>query len=100
MARDSKSQSELEAGTSHPYGPANTRQAEDYVQWLEEIFDDFKLVAKEGRSDALAHTIGALKYHTAKSFPQIGKVDMDTVLKCFNEPTCVLFRESLEHPGS
>ena len=87
--------SEPEAGTSPPYRPVNTRQTEDYVQQLEEIFDNFKYEVKGSSSDALTHTISALKDHTTK-LQFMGQVDTNAVLQCFSEPTCVTLRETLE----
>ena len=55
----------------------------------------FKTEIKYDKSDALACTIDALKDHTTRMFPMMKEANTDTVLQCFNDPTCASMRESL-----
>ena len=93
--RGSRSRNEPVPGGNHSYGHMNMKEAEDYTQQLEEIFNKFKMEIKNDNGDALAHTISTLKDHTAKLTPAMGEVDTQAVLQCFSEPTCITLRESL-----
>ena len=80
MLKNIQIQSSPELGTSQPYRPTNMIQAEDYAKAIEEIFDKFKTEIKDDKSNALAHTIDALKDHTTRMFPMMKEADTDTVL--------------------
>ena len=52
-----ESEEEVEAGT----GPVNVREARDYEERLDEIFEKFKTLLTEDKKDALETTIGKTK---------------------------------------
>ena len=62
-------------------GPQNLREAEAYVEKVNQIFEDLGELICEDSKDALPSTICRLKRHMEHHWEQMKRADVDTVIK-------------------
>ena len=86
---------EMEESEPSP-GPVNIRQVEEYTQTLEVLFNRVTDLIKEDRRDALEVTMGVVKNHMAKTWPNMTTTDMSITLLTITDPSCSALHESLE----
>ena len=75
-------------------GPVNVRQARDYEERLDKIFEKFKTLLRENKKDTLETTIIEVKQHMAQQFNSMAAADTGTILSCGRDPSCSFMRES------
>ena len=77
-------------------GPTNVCEAEDYMKKLNELFDEFMNMIKEGNKDALETMIRAVKKHMQGTWADMATAQVDITILTIKNPSCVILRESLE----
>lgn len=70
-------------------GAINICEAQEYVEVLNIIFNDFNELMKEDRKDVLIMTLWALKRHMTRTWDDMAGADEDMVISSINEPSCV-----------
>lgn len=60
------------------------------------MIDDFTDLLNEDGKDALLVTIYALKRKMASQFKAIEQVDVDIIMKCMKDPSCLFLRQQLQ----
>ena len=91
-----KPMDEYEEEMTTSSGPTNIREARAYENKLDEIFEDFKTLLKEDKRNALKSTISKVKQHMARQFSSMAAADIETVMACIKDHTCIYMR-NLEH---
>ena len=77
-------------------GPTNIREARAYENKLDDIFENFKTLLKEDKRNALKSTSSEVKQHMARQFSSMSAADIDIVMACIKDHTCIYMR-NLEH---
>lgn len=80
-------------------GPVNILEAQEYVEVMNKIFDDFNELVNEDRDDALITTLWSLKRHMFRAWGQMVVADVDMFIKSIKEPSFVMLHQALEERG-
>ena len=80
-------------------GPQNLREAEAYVEKVNQIFEDLGELLCEDNKDALLSMIHRLKKHMECHWEQMKNADVDTVVKVIRHPACLHLRQHLTPRG-
>ena len=67
-------------------GPINLHKAQNYVEKLGTIFDEFDTLVQVDDKDALIKTLQAHKDYTTKTWDQMGSAEMNMVLGSISNP--------------
>ena len=80
-------------------GPQNLREAEAYMEKVNQIFEDLGELLHEDNKDALPSTICRLKKHMEHHWEQMKNVDVDTVVRTIKDLACLHLRQHLTPGG-
>ena len=69
-------------------GPVNLRQAEEYTQILNRLFNRFMELIKEDKRDALEMMVRAVKDHMSKIWPDMATADISIMMLTIMDPSC------------
>ena len=91
-----KPMDEYEKEMTTSSGPTNIREVRAYENKLDEIFKNFKNLLKEDNRNALRSNISEVKQHMTRQFSSMAATDIDIVMACIKDRTCIYMR-NLEH---
>ena len=80
-------------------GPQNLREAEAYMEKVNQIFEDLGELLHEDNKDALPLTICRLKKHMEHYWEQMKNVDVDTEVRAIKDLACLHLRQHLTPGG-
>ena len=80
-------------------GAQNPEEAEQYVDWLNNIFDHLSTLIHEDTKDALGQTIRNFKKIVTRQWETMGDADVDVILHTIKDPTAVYLQQHLTRGG-
>ena len=80
-------------------GAQNPEEVEQYVDRINNIFDNVSTLIHEDKKDALGQTIRNFKKLVVKQWETMGDVDVDVVLRTIKDPAAVYLHQHLTRGG-
>ena len=80
-------------------GAQNVKEAEQYVDHINNIFDHLSTLIHEDTKDALGQMIRNFKKIVTRQWEMMGDADIDVVLHTIKDPTAVYLRQHLTRGG-
>ena len=71
-----------------------------YQDRINNFFDDFALLLKEDRKDALPITIWTLKQVMSRNWPSMANADPDLVIFAIKDPVCLHLQQEVTPGGA
>ena len=76
-------------------GVQNIKEAEEYVDRVNNVFDHLSTLIHEDTKTALGKTIKNLKKIVVKQWEMMGEADIDVILQTIKDPTAVYLWQHL-----
>ena len=80
-------------------GPQNIKEAENYVEKLNNIWEAMAENVSSEKKDALPSAIRSFKKLVSRHWPSMGDADPDVVIRSIHDPACVYLRQHLSPEG-
>ena len=81
-------------------GVQNVEEAEEYVDWVNNVFDHLSTLIHEDTKTALGQTIKNFKKIVVKQWEMMGDADVDVILWTIKDPHCSVFAATPHKRGS
>ena len=80
-------------------GAQNVKEAEQYVDHINNVFDNLSTLIHEDTKTALGQTIQNFKKVVMRQWEMMGDADVDVVLQTIKDPTAVYLQQHLTRRG-